>query len=75
MPYLHWETSARRARIAETVKAVLKEEESKRAPPKYRTKRSETIKQDMERRYKSLFQNKELHNRELAQKMMEKPKV
>ncbi|KAL1873161.1 hypothetical protein Daus18300_003980 [Diaporthe australafricana] len=75
MPYLHWETSARRARIADTVKAVLKDEEAKRGPPKYRTKRSETIRQGMEKKYKNLFQDKELKNRELAKNMMKKPNV
>ncbi|KAL2277074.1 hypothetical protein FJTKL_00213 [Diaporthe vaccinii] len=72
MPYLHWETSARRARMAKAVKAILKEEEAKNAKSKYRTKRSATLRQDIDKKYKNLFQTQEQKHREMASKMMKK---
>lgn len=71
MPYLHWETSARRARMAKAVKAILKEEENKNPKSKYRTTRSATLRQGIDKKWKNLFQTKEQKHREIASKMME----
>lgn len=71
MPYLHWETSGRRARMAKAVRAVLKEEEAKNGPLKHRSNRSATMRQNLQK-YKVQFQPPKHDPRELVEKWKEK---
>lgn len=60
--------------MAETVKDILKEEEARNEKPRYRTTRSTTLRQDIDKKYKDLFESqaqKQKH-RQMASKMMKK---
>lgn len=58
--------------MAKTVKDILKEEEAKNEKPNYHTTRSSTLRQDIDRKFKDLFESQEQKYREMASKMMKK---
>lgn len=62
--------------MSKAVHDILKEEEAmhknSNVHARFRAKRSATMKQDIEKKYKKLFQMKDHENHEMAKKLMKK---
>lgn len=58
--------------MTKAVDDMLKEEKSKNEMSEFRAKRAATMKQDIEKKYRTQFQIKDHKHQEMARKMMKK---